>query len=353
MAPADPRDDLQGWYRGLGVSPDAVALTQAADVVDLHVESFIWTRVFRYDLGRWHRPNLLGDRLFGQADVPRMRAAGLTGAVMSIATNPFRPARDRRAVCLRNVARLTAALERNGVDVVQDLRGYRRARQSGRFAAFLALQGANALSPEDLGAAPIRAVSRITLVHLTRSRLGAPSAAGGRGGGLTSEGRRFVEAMKDHRVIADLAHASHRTFWDAVDAHGRDRPLVVSHTGVRSERDSWRNLDDAQVRAVADTGGVVGIMLHNAFVAKPARRATAADVVRHIEHVVRVAGEDAVALGSDFDGFILPPRDVATVLHVPVLVQRMLDRDFSESLIRKVLGGNYLRVVDEVRPSQV
>lgn len=324
----------------------------ACDVVDLHVESFVWTRVLGYDLGTWHgRTPLPGHRLLGQADLPRMLAVGLSGAVMSIATNPFRTAAGRRAVFFANLARLRRLLGRDPrVEVVADAAGYARARAAGRLATFLGVQGANALAPEDLAAAPLGAVSRITLVHLTRSGLGAPSAPGGGGGGLTAKGRRFVEAMGERSILLDLAHAAPRTFWQALDAAGAGRPAIVSHTGVRGQRDSWRNLDDDQVRAVAARGGVVGVMLHRGFLARPGWRATAADVVRHLDHVVRVGGEDAAALGSDFDGFIVPPRDLPTVLELPRLVQRMLEAGHGPERVRKILGANYLRVVRALRP---
>ena len=149
-----------------------------------------------------------------------MRAAGFTGAVMSIATNPFRPLARRREVVRGNVARLRRLLEAAGASVVTDAAGYRRARADGRLACFLALQGGNALTADDVAAPELADVSRITLVHLTRSRLGATSAPGGGGRrGLTAEGRHLVEAMAAHDVIVDLAHAGRATFWDALDVH--------------------------------------------------------------------------------------------------------------------------------------
>ncbi|MGH9243124.1 MAG: dipeptidase [Acidimicrobiales bacterium] len=330
----------------------AVDLFLDVEAIDVHVESFIWTRLFRYDLSRWHDRTPLGDRFFGQADLPRMQAIGLAGAVMSIATNPFRSTAGRVAACRRNVEALRERLIAGGVSVVADAAGYRRARAGGTLACFVAMQGGNALRPDDLADDALKVVSRITLVHLTRSRLGSPSAPGGRGGGLTDEGRRFVEAMRAQGIILDLAHASPPTFWQALVAHGAGGggPVIVSHTGVRSERRSWRNVDDAQIRAIAQRGGVVGIMFHRGFLARPSWRATAADVVRHVEHVIRVGGEDAAALGSDYDGMIQPPRDLATVLELPRLVEHMLGRGFSPERVRKVLGANYLRVVEAIRP---
>ena len=73
-------------------------------------------------------------------------------------------------------------------------------------------------------------------------------------------------------------------------------------------------------------------------------------MIRHMERVVDLVGDDHVALGSDWDGFIIPPSDLRSCLTLPRLVQRMLDRRWDDTRIRKVLGGNYLRVLSELRP---
>ncbi len=352
-------------------------------MVDAHVESFIWARVVGYDLASAHGPGLLGGRFWSQADLPRMAEAGLTGVVLSIATNPFRRRARRTPTLAANLDRLRALVERHGDDLalVCDLDGYRRARASGRLACFLAVQGGNALTTaEDLDRLPPGLLSRVTLVHLTPSAVGTPStpvtafgsrrpvtafgsrrpvtAFGSRrpgsrldeGGGLTPLGAALVEACNARRVLVDLAHISRRGFWDALAVHDPSLPVIVSHTGVRGVHDVWRNIDDDQVRAVADRGGVVGIMFHSAFLGDRFWIGSADAIARHVEHVVRVGGADAVAIGSDFDGLIVPPRDLSTVSQLPVLAQRMLDRRFPPELVGKVLGANYLRVVGEIRP---
>jgi membrane dipeptidase len=327
-------------------------------VVDAHVESFIWTRILGYDLASVHGPGLLGGRFYSQADLPRMAGAGLTGVVLSIATNPFRRRARRTPTLAANLARLRAVVESHPHELalVCDLDGYRRARAAGRLACFLAVQGGNALaSVGDLDCLP-PGLSRVTLVHLTPSAVGTPSAPVTTFWprrpvtGLTALGAALVEACNASRVLVDLAHISPRGFWEALAVHDPSLPVIVSHTGVRAVHDIWRNIDDDQIRAVADRGGVVGIMFHSAFLGDPFWRGSADAIVRHVEHVVRVGGEDAVAIGSDFDGLIVPPRDLPTVSQLPVLAQRMLDRRFSAERVGKVLGANYLRVVGEIRP---
>lgn len=335
------------------VSRDAAEILASSEVVDAHIESFIWTRVFGYELNARHGRGPLGGWFFSQADVPRMIDAGMTGGVFSIATNPFRRRARRAGALLRNVARLRAALDANPrAVVVKDMDGYRRARAEGKLACFVAIQGGNAVdSPADLDAIPDEVVSRITLVHLSRSPLGSSSAPGGRRAeGLTPFGQACIEAMNARRIIVDLAHISRRGFWDALDVHDRSQPAIVSHTGVCGVHESWRNVDDDQIKAIAGVGGVVGIMFHTGFLGEPLASGRAEAIVRHISHVIRVGGEDTAAIGSDFDGLIVPPRDLRTVLQLPLLVQLMLDDGMSPSRVQKVLGANYLRVVGQVRP---
>ncbi len=315
------------------------------DVVDAHIESFVWTRVLGYDLAARHGRGRFGGRLYSQVDIPRMRDGGLTGGVFSIATNPFRSRSGRERALARNVSRLSAALEADkGVTVVSDVAGYRRARAGGRMGCFVAVQGGNAV--QDVASLP-GVVSRVTLVHLTRSALGSPARplAGGQGRGLTPAGREYVAALDARRVVVDLAHVNRAGFWDALAVHDRSVPAIVSHTGVRAVHDVWRNVDDDQIRAVADTGGVVGIMYHSGFLGDSSAEA----VVRHLAHVVNVGGEACAALGSDWDGFIVPPPDLRTVLELPVLLAAMRSFGFSDDRVAAIVGGNYLRVVEAVR----
>ena len=313
----------------------------------------MWTRVFGYDVNVRHGRGPLGGWLFSQADVPRMIEVGMTGAVFSIATNPFRPRTGRPVTLVKNVNRLRAVLGANPrVAVVKDMHDYRRARSDGKLACFVAVQGGNAVDrPEDLDAIPDDLVSRITLVHLSRSPLGSSSAPGGRGSaGLTALGRACVEAMNARRIIVDLAHISPQGFWEALEVHDRSQPTIVSHTGVCGIHESWRNVDDEQIKAIADLGGVVGVMFHTGFLGESFWNGRVEAVVRHLEHVISVGGEDTAAIGSDWDGFIVPPRDMRTVAELPRLVQLMLDRGFAPTTVRKVLGANYLRVMEAVRP---
>lgn len=271
-----------------------------------------------------------------------------------IATNPFRPEANRQRVTLANVASARERMANAGATFCRSARDYDLARAHGKLALWLSLQGGNALAhdPSVLEGSLGEDLHRITLVHLTSSTLGGTSSPLGRDRGLTRLGREFVERCNERKILVDLAHAGKTTFWDALDVHRPDVPPVVSHTGVAGVYPHWRNLDDAQVRAIADRGGVVGVMYHSAFLGPvgPLGRIGRRAILDHLEHVIRIGGEEAAAIGTDYDGAIIPPYDLPDVTDHPLLVQDMLERGWPEIRIRNVLGVNYLRVVRGVRP---
>ena len=337
----------------LSVSREAVALVRSSEVIDLHLESYIPPRLWGYDLARRHDRHWLGGRFFGHLDFPRALDGGLTGGMWSIATNILRGPRGRRRALAANVRGLRGALESyEGIRVVRTFAEWERARQGGQHGAMIAVQGGNALEGmEDAG--ELDDIVRVTVMHLSSSTFGttsSPARLGGRGG-LTDSGKAFVERLDAARIFVDLAHVDRKGFWDAVDAHDRTLPLIVTHTGVTGVKPHWRNIDDDQIRAVAESGGVVGVMFEPGFLRAKGMANDAAMVIAHLEHVIRVGGEDAAALGSDYDGFIIPPPDLRDGFAAYFrLVQLMLEASWSEGRIRKVLGGSFLRSFAALRP---
>ena len=337
--------------RELGVAEEAVTLFRSSDAIDLHLDSFIWHRLFRYDLNRPHRGGLFGRSFFGHADFPTVRESGLGGATWVISTNPARSARGRRLVFEKNLRRLRSLLDQApGVAHVRTARDFRAARVAGEHAAFIGIQGGNALDDgiEALDLIADQSVLRVTLVHLTSSRLGASSAPGSsRTAGLTDFGRAYIERLNDLRVGVDLAHISRPGFFDAVEVHDKSQPLFVTHTGLAGVYEHWRNITDDQLRAVANSGGTVGVILHTAFLGRSG--VTVSTVVDHLAHIVNTVGEDHASIGSDYDGAITPPKDLPGLWAFPRLVQEMLERGWSDARIQKILGGNALRAIGVLR----
>jgi membrane dipeptidase len=339
----------------LGVSVEAVELTRACDTIDLHLDTFILPRSSDYDPLRRHAHALGGRHMFGHADVPRLRDGGVSGAMWSITTNPFRSAAERWRVFCENLAAMRAMIARSGGALAEahTVEEYRAARARGAHVVFPSVQGANAFeaAPDGPASIPGGGIVRATLIHLTHSAFGASSTpwpwpfSRGDDCGLTAAGRRMVEQLNASRILVDLAHAHPKTFWDAVRVHDPSLPFVVTHTGVCGVRPHWRNLDDEQLRAVASSGGVVGIIFATNFLSRWGGPSDVGMVMEHVQHVVDVAGEDFVGLGSDYDGAITAPGDIGSVDAWPRLTQRMLDAGWNEERVRKALGGNFLRVL--------
>ncbi len=350
----DHQKDPSAWARDLDISTEAVELYLESDVLDLHVDSFIWDRVFGYDLTRRHGHGLLGARVYSQVDFPRILEANVTGATWVITTNPARDETSRSETFFANLRRLQEifASVRSQFQIVRTASEYRAARAAGKHGAFIGIQGGNALdSPGALQRIPDNLILRVTLVHLSNSSLGATSSPAKLGGdlSLTDRGREYIEELNAQKIFVDLAHISRPGFFQAVEVHDRSQPLLVTHTGVDAVTPHWRNLTDAQLKAIADSGGTIGVMYQSSFLGDKWWGGRASSVVDHLQHIVETVGEDFASLGSDWDGAIIPPRDMPTCLELPKLVQIMLDRDFSPECIQKILGGNFLRVVESLR----
>jgi membrane dipeptidase len=160
------------------------------------------------------------------------------------------------------------------------------------------------------------------------------------GVGLTHFGQRLVQEMNRLGILVDLAHVSASAFFNALDV--TTKPAIVSHANARAICDHPCNLTDLQLRALGDNGGVIGITCLPAYVDK--EDATLVRLLDHIDHVVDVAGVDSVGLGCDFDG---GGSLLADATQVSRLTKGLLKRRYSALDIRKILGGNVLRVLKE------
>jgi membrane dipeptidase len=341
-----------------GVSLEAVQLLRASEVIDLHIDTFIPPRLpLFYNLFKRHERGFLGGRFFGHLDFPRIVEGGLTGALWSITTNPFRRRSRRWVVFQKNLKRFRAVIDatEDHFRIVTSHSAYLAARASGAHAVMLSIQGGNALeaAPDGLRSVRDSPIVRVTLVHLTNAGYGITSSPfklwkGKRG--LSDSGRAFVEMLNAERVFVDLAHINPQGFWDAVEVHDKSQPLLATHTGVDGVKKHWRNLDDAQIRAVADTGGSIGVIFSQAFLKVRGGPKDGAMIVDHMQHVIDLVGDDHVSIGSDYDGAIVPPPDLRSGVAYVRLVQHMLDRGWDDTRIIKVLGGNYLRAFAGLRP---
>jgi membrane dipeptidase len=329
------------------LSDEARAVHAAATPIDLHADT-PKLMLRGYDIHRAHRLRWPVSSFVGHLDLPRMRAGNLRAQFFGLWTFPM-PKRG----CAADTHRQLDVLERAAAAAPDELvlatsaEEIRSARAAGEARVGLrGIEGGQALegSIANLEAFARRGVRYLGLLHFSKNALGYPAMGWGRDDtqGLTSFGCEVVDACARLGVLVDLAHVNRRGFFDAVAR--RPGPLLVSHTGVAGVREHWRNIDDEQVRAVADSGGVVGIIFAPRFVGS----AGLGSVVDHLMHVVRAAGEDAVALGSDWDGFIAPCEGLGDASELPNLTEALLRRGMSAAAVHKLLGGNVLRVLDSV-----
>ena len=348
--------DSQDVARQLGVSREAVDLTRSCEVIDLHLDTFIPVRLYGYDPSRHHGLGPTQGRFFGHLDLPRAKAGGLTGGMWSITTNPFRSPQRRWRMFQKNLTRLTEWIDtQSELQRVRTRGEYDAARADGKHACMIAVQGGNCFdaAPESVASVPDRVLTRVTVLHLTNSRLGTtstPIPSWRKDRGLTRDGCRLVEALNAERVFVDLAHIHPESFWDVVDVHDRSQPLIDTHTGVKGVTPMWRNLDDRQLKAIADSGGTIGVIFAVQFLKTKEGHRDGRMVLAHLQHIIETVGEDFASIGSDYDGAIIPPPDLRSGDAYPRLVQHMLDAGWSDTRIAKILGGNFLRAFQHLRP---
>jgi len=166
-------------------------------------------------------------------------------------------------------------------------------------------------------------------------------------GGLTRLGKDVVREMNRLGMLVDVSHLAEASFWDVITTSVK--PIAATHSCCRALHDHPRNLSDEQLRALRQNNGIVGINFFPGFLGQGS--ITIDNIIDHMEHVAVIAGSDYVGLGSDFDGINKTPQGLENVARLPLLTTRLVERGWKEEDIRKVLGGNFIRVLHEVLPS--
>ena len=190
-----------------------------------------------------------------------------------------------------------------------------------------------------------RGISYITLCH-NGDNLICDSARGSKThGGLSAYGKEVVAEMNKYGIMVDLSHAAESTFFDVLKTS--KAPIVCSHSNSKALCDVPRNLTDKQLLALAEHNGVAHVTLYKGFLAKDGN-ATIEDAMRHLDHFINIMGVDHVGLGTDFDGDggILGLRDSSELIRFTIFLLR---KRYSENDIRKIWGGNWLRVMEQVQ----
>jgi membrane dipeptidase len=310
----------------------------SALVIDGHCDSI----GDQLEQGRW-----LGDRSDkGHLDLPRMREGGVTAQFFACyVPMPF----QRHGAATHAMERLDQLhllaeqlpdrflIARRASDIV-------RAKTEGKIAAIAGLEGAEAL---DASIGLLRQFYRLGVRNLGLAWNHRNAACDGvaesrTNGGLTEFGVKVVEECNRLGMLIDVSHLAPAGVADVLAIS--QQPIIASHSNARVLCDHPRNLTDAQMDAIAQSGGVVGVTFVDAFLNRETpETASLDDVVAHLEYMLKRIGPDHVAIGSDFDG-CTTPSDLPAIGAYPSITLKLAHRGHSPEVIRKILGENLLRV---------
>lgn len=345
-------------------SARSLALHNKLTVVDLHADSLLWNRdlLIRNDRGHVDVPRLIEGNVAVQvftivtkvpenmniksntADSDKITALAIGQGWPPTTYNSLVERTLYQADKLQKMADASSG-KLTVIRSVQDLDKYleRRKQDSKLAAGILGVEGAHALEGKltNLDVFFDHGIRLIGLCHFFDNEI-AGSAHGARKYGLTDEGKKLVALMQEKSMIVDLAHASHAVIKDVLAI--AEKPVVVSHTGVKGTCNNERNLTDSEILGVAKTGGVVGI----GYWKTATCGGDVGSIVKAISYVVKLAGIDHVALGSDYDGAVTVPFDTA---RVSLITDELLNQGFSTADIEKIMGGNALRVLHRTLPA--
>lgn len=319
-----------------GLTPRSIEVHDTALVVDLHCDTLLDVAAKRRDIR---------DRSTqGSIDLPRLREGGVAAQVFAAFIHPREQARGA-ARAYELIAAFDRMLEENSQSLGKVTRAHEigALHRAGRIGAILSLENGDALEGNLANLEPLyqQGVRMMSLTWNPSNAL-ADGAVEQVHGGLTALGREVIGQMQALRMIVDVSHLSVQSFWDVLGAV--QGPLMASHSCAAALQPHPRNLTDDQLRAIADAGGVVGVNFYPVFLGQP----TLDRLLEHIDHLVEVMGPAHVGLGSDFDGFTGQVAGLEDVSKLPNLTAGLLARGYPREAIIQLLGGNVLRVFEDV-----
>ncbi len=357
-----------------------------AIIVDGHCDTPY--RLFRHNLHLdEHDPE-------AQADLKTLIESGITASFFVSYVPPHYANRGAARFARTLITFIESEVQRRG-DILAfctDSAGIRAAKRDGRLGIMIGVEGGHAIedSLDILREFYDRGARYMTLTHVNTNNWCDSSGDAERHGGLTDFGRDVVRTMNDLGMIVDVSHISDKAFFHVIETSRA--PVVATHSSCRALCRHPRNMTDDMLRALAKNGGVCMINFFSAFISdavaevtmKAAKRdkmehppdsggteempndrtdwdaflkwfqslgspaATLDQVADHVFHAADVAGIDHVGIGSDFDGVPALPNGLTDASLLPTLTARLLERGMSEGDVEKVLGGNFMRVFEEV-----
>ena len=334
----------------------ASKIHERAFTVDTHVDTPLLIYHQDLDLGEYHDPSAINHKV----DFPRMEQGSLDAMFFAfwVGQGPRTPQgnEDARQLFLdiysATEAQLQQYTDRAGIALSPD--DAYSLEAEGKRAIFFGMENGYPVGTDlslvstyyDLG------IRYITLCHSSNNDIcdSSTDPAGPEHNGLSSFGEQVVQEMNRLGMMVDVSHVSDETFYDVLAL--TTVPVIASHSNVRAVYDHPRNLSDAMLTALAANGGVIQVPFLYVKAGDPENPATVSDVVDHIDHIIEVAGIDHVGIGTDFDGGGAV-EDCFDVSEMGNLTVELVRRGYSEEEIKKIWGGNLMRVFSEVQAGSV
>lgn len=324
---------------------EAEIIHSRAVVIDAHCDTISRALIETGSLGEpnraWH------------LDLPKMKSGGIKVQVFAVfpgTGSGFQTEKGERALnrTLLGIDRFFAEMEANNDRIAPafSFSDIEEILAAGKVAALLSVEGGEALAGD---LANLRILYRLGVRALGLTWNGRNEIADGvgeerTGGGLTSFGVEVVREMNRLGMLVDVSHLAEKGFWDVLETSAA--PVIASHSNCRAVCNHRRNLTDAQIRALAAAGGVMGLNFYPPFVHRES--ANLEILLRHVDHVCNLVGSEFIGLGSDFDGFASDRPVLRDASYLPELTAGLLWRGYQEQDIHRILGGNWLRVFSRV-----
>jgi len=313
-------------------------------------------------------------------DLKRLKAGGVGAVFFAAYVGPEYAASGTSALralqMIDTVRTDIVARHSDNFVLAQSSQEIEAAHKRGRIAALIGIEGGHAIenSLRLLRNFFALGVRYMTLTHSNTNHWADSSGDMAKAGikhhnGLTDFGKQVVTEMNRLGMMVDVSHVSDKTFWDALETSRA--PVFASHSSCRAICNVPRNMTDEMIVAMAKKGGVIQINFYSAFLSQQSADAdrlaetknsqgrpevppaSLEDAVAHIRHVVQIAGIEAVGIGSDFDGIRSVPTGLEDVSKFPNLTRALLQEGYSASDIRRIYGGNTLRVMRAVEKTAI
>jgi membrane dipeptidase len=322
-------------------------------VVDFHCDTLKFVVDWPMIRAPLEKRRRLGERSQeGHVDLPKLFEGGINCQVFAVFTTR-EPRPQDAAMWLLDAFYRELDLNKDKLVLALNSKDILKAKKDGKVSAFLSLEGGEPL----LGSlAALRmfyklGVRAMGLTWSLRNELGNGCNEKKPTGGLSDFGFSVVNEMNRLGMIVDVSHLNDEGFWDVVEIN--QGPFIASHSNCRALCNISRNLSDDMIIALAKKGGVIGMNFLPFFLVPreeilSGKKATTKDVLNHINHIVELVGCDHIGLGSDFDGINSTPIGLENSSKIPNITKELYTFGYSDEEIQKILGGNFLRVINTI-----